>query len=108
MLQCAYGTLRRVVPLPVPVLADPSRASYSQGVLKVELTKAKSGKPNLNMIKVNGKTTCRFVGCAGGIRPAPLLSSAGQGPDESALVDSGLPAMYSFIASASALISSRR
>ena len=53
MLQCAYGTFRRVVPLPLPVLADHSKASYEKGVLKIELTKAKQGKPKVQTIKVN-------------------------------------------------------
>ena len=53
MLQCAYGSFRRVVPLPVPVLADHSKASYERGVLKIELTKAKRGKPKVQTIKVN-------------------------------------------------------
>ncbi|MCB1931518.1 MAG: Hsp20/alpha crystallin family protein, partial [Candidatus Accumulibacter sp.] len=35
MLQCAYGSFRRVVPLPVPVLADASKASYKDGVLRI-------------------------------------------------------------------------
>jgi HSP20 family protein len=53
MLQCAYGSFRRVVPLPAPVLADASKASYKAGVLKIELTKAKQGKPKVQTIKVN-------------------------------------------------------
>jgi HSP20 family protein len=53
MLQCAYGGFRRVVPLPLPVLADHSKASYEKGVLKIELTKAKQGKPKVQTIKVN-------------------------------------------------------
>ena len=53
MLQCAYGDCRRVVPLSVPVLADASKASYNAGVLKIELTKAKQGKPKVQTIKVN-------------------------------------------------------
>jgi HSP20 family protein len=53
MLQCAYGSFRRVVPLPVPVLADASKAKYINGVLKIELTKAKPAKPGVRTIKVN-------------------------------------------------------
>jgi HSP20 family molecular chaperone IbpA len=37
----------------VPVLADASKASYNAGVLKIELTKAKQGKPKVQTIKVN-------------------------------------------------------
>jgi len=53
LLQCAYGSFRRVVPLPVPVLPDHSKASYRDGVLKIELAKAKAGQPRLHTIKVN-------------------------------------------------------
>ena len=52
-LQCAYGSFRRVVPLPVPVLAEHSKASYRDGVLKIELAKAKPGKPDVHWVKVN-------------------------------------------------------
>jgi HSP20 family protein len=52
-LQCAYGSFRRVVPLPAPVLPDHSKASYRDGVLKIELAKAKPGQPRLHTIKVN-------------------------------------------------------
>lgn len=51
-LQCAYGSFRRVVPLPVPVLADDAKASYRNGVLKVELPKAAPGKPRKLSIPV--------------------------------------------------------
>jgi HSP20 family protein len=53
MLQCAYGSFRRVVPLPVPVVSGSSKATYKAGVLKVELTKAKQSKPQVQTIKVN-------------------------------------------------------
>lgn len=52
VLQCAYGSFRRVVPLPVPVLADHARASYRQGVLRVELPKAQPGRTAALKIKV--------------------------------------------------------
>jgi HSP20 family protein len=51
-LQCAYGSFRRVVPLPVPVVAGSSKASYKAGVLKIELTKAKPARPKVQTIKV--------------------------------------------------------
>lgn len=38
--QCAYGSFHRAIPLPVPVEADKARASYTNGVLRVELPKA--------------------------------------------------------------------
>lgn len=45
VMQCAYGSFRRVVPLPVAVLADQAKAAYRNGVLRVELPKATPGKP---------------------------------------------------------------
>ncbi len=53
VMQCAYGSFRRVVPLPVPVKADKARASYRNGVLRVELPKAEPGKPRKVTIKVS-------------------------------------------------------
>jgi HSP20 family protein len=52
LMQCAYGSFRRVVPLPAKVLADKARATYSNGVLRVELPKATPGKPSSVSIKV--------------------------------------------------------
>jgi HSP20 family protein len=52
VMQCAYGSFQRVVPLPVPVLADQAQASYKNGVLRVELPKATPGKPGSVTIKV--------------------------------------------------------
>jgi HSP20 family protein len=53
VLQCAYGTFRRVVPLAARVLPDQASASYSDGVLKVVLPKASPGKPSSHTITVN-------------------------------------------------------
>jgi HSP20 family protein len=53
VLQCAYGSFRRMVPLPAAVLADGARAEYRNGVLKIELPKAAPGSPNPRTIKVN-------------------------------------------------------
>lgn len=44
-MQCAYGTFRREVALPVPVRADRTKASYRDGVLRIELPKAEAAKP---------------------------------------------------------------
>lgn len=52
VMQCAYGSFSRLVPLPVAVLADRARASYDKGVLRVELPKATPGKPKVTTIKV--------------------------------------------------------
>jgi len=40
----AFGQFRRAVPLPEEVNAEKARASYSNGVLRVELPKAESGR----------------------------------------------------------------
>lgn len=52
VMQCAYGSFRRVVPLNVPVLADQASASYRNGVLRVELPKASPGAPKSITIPV--------------------------------------------------------
>ena len=53
VMQCAYGSFHRVVPLPVRVLADQARASYKNGVLRVELPKATPGRPKPVTIPVD-------------------------------------------------------
>jgi HSP20 family protein len=53
VMQCAYGAFRRVVPLPVPVLAEKANATYKNGVLKLKLPKATPGKPNSVTVKVD-------------------------------------------------------
>ncbi len=53
VMQCAYGSFRRVVPLPERVLADQARASYRNGVLRVELPKAVPGRPQSINIRVD-------------------------------------------------------
>lgn len=52
VMQCAYGSFRRVMPLPVGVLAEQANARYQNGVLRVELPKATPGKPASVNIKV--------------------------------------------------------
>ena len=52
VLQCAYGSFERVVPLPVAVVADQAEASYNNGVLKIDLPKAQPSKSNRVEIKV--------------------------------------------------------
>jgi HSP20 family protein len=52
VLQCAYGSFRRVFPLPVAVIADQAQATYRNGVLRVELPKADFEKPRKMSIKV--------------------------------------------------------
>jgi len=53
VMQCAYGSFRRVVPLPVPVVADKAQASYRNGVLRVELPKAEVEKPRKMSVKID-------------------------------------------------------
>lgn len=38
--QCAFGSFHRSIPLPTPVLAEKTSASYRNGVLRIELPKA--------------------------------------------------------------------
>lgn len=53
VVQCAYGSFRRVVPLPLPVKAEAARASYRNGVLKVELPKQVEGQPRAISVKID-------------------------------------------------------
>ena len=39
LLQCAYGSFRREISLPVPVKVDKTEATYRSGVLRIELPK---------------------------------------------------------------------
>jgi len=44
VLQCAYGSFSRTVPLPAAVRADKASASYKDGVLKIDLPKVAPGR----------------------------------------------------------------
>lgn len=44
VVQCAYGAFQRDVALPVPVQVDKARASYRDGVLRVELPKVEGAR----------------------------------------------------------------
>ncbi len=52
IMQCAYGSFRRVVPLPTEVLAEKARAGYRNGVLRIELPKAAPGRPRAITVPV--------------------------------------------------------
>ncbi|GAB4038495.1 MAG: hypothetical protein Fur0014_07260 [Rubrivivax sp.] len=52
VLQCAYGSFQRSVPLPVPVRADAASARYRDGVLRIELPKLTPGRPAVRRIAV--------------------------------------------------------
>ena len=45
VMQSAYGTFRRVVPLAMPVKPEAAIASYQNGVLRVELPTESPGQP---------------------------------------------------------------
>lgn len=52
VMQCAYGSFRRTVPLPTPVVADQAGATYKNGVLRIELPKAAPERPRSISIPV--------------------------------------------------------
>ena len=45
IVQSAYGNFRRDVTLPVAVQADKTKASYRDGVLRIELPKSDEARP---------------------------------------------------------------
>ena len=45
VVQCAYGSFRRELPLPVAVDAERVKASYRDGVLRIELPKREPARP---------------------------------------------------------------
>jgi HSP20 family protein len=53
VLQCAYGSFQRTVPLPIAVRGDEATASYRNGVLKIDLPKATPTTPRAVSIKVD-------------------------------------------------------
>ncbi len=52
LIQCAYGSFERRVPLPAAVNSDEARASYKNGVLRVELPKRVPGRPAGTVVRV--------------------------------------------------------
>lgn len=52
VMQCAYGAFHRSLPLPVRVVSESSRATYRNGVLRVELPKATPGAPRSVQIDI--------------------------------------------------------
>jgi HSP20 family protein len=44
VVQCAYGSFSRAVRLPVPVKAGAAKATYRDGILRIELPKATPGR----------------------------------------------------------------
>jgi len=53
LLQCAYGSFRREISLPVPVRVDKTEASYRNGVLRIELPKAPSERAPSKTIRID-------------------------------------------------------
>jgi HSP20 family protein len=53
VLQCAYGSFRRVMHLPATVRIDQAKASYKNGVLRVELPKTEPETPRKFTVKVD-------------------------------------------------------
>ncbi len=51
VVQCAYGSFRRDVALPVPVKVEETKASYRDGVLRIELPKAEGARSKHIAIK---------------------------------------------------------
>jgi HSP20 family protein len=49
--QCAYGSFRRDVALPVQVKADKTKASYRDGVLRIDLPKADAARARRIAVK---------------------------------------------------------
>ena len=51
VVQCAYGSFRREVALPVSVKADKTKASYRDGVLRIELPKSDAARARRISVK---------------------------------------------------------
>lgn len=51
-LQCAYGSFQRTVPLPAPVKSEDAKATYKDGVLKIELPKSEQGRARSVEVRV--------------------------------------------------------
>lgn len=52
VLQCAYGSFQRSVRLPAPVKSEEARATYRDGVLRIECPKAEASKPRAVDVKL--------------------------------------------------------
>ncbi|QVM88953.1 Hsp20/alpha crystallin family protein [Pseudomonas lalucatii] len=51
--QCAFGSFHRSIPLPLPVIADRTAASYRNGVLRIELPKAEHARGRRIEVRVD-------------------------------------------------------
>lgn len=52
VVQCAYGSFHRSVPLPAAVDFEHARATYRSGVLRVELPKSRPARPSVTRVRV--------------------------------------------------------
>lgn len=52
VMQCAYGSFHRVIPLPCKVKDKEAQASYHNGILRIELPKAEPATPRGRRLKV--------------------------------------------------------
>jgi HSP20 family protein len=52
IMECAYGSFERAIPLPAAVDSNKAKADYKQGVLQVELPKAKGSTSSSIKVKV--------------------------------------------------------
>ncbi|GIZ50496.1 Hsp20/alpha crystallin family protein [Noviherbaspirillum aridicola] len=53
VLQCAYGSFERVVPLPAAVVSEQAVASYADGVLRVELPKVTASEARRHTVRID-------------------------------------------------------
>lgn len=53
VLQCAYGSFERVVTLPAAVRSEQAVATYTDGVLRVELPKLSASAPERHSVKID-------------------------------------------------------
>jgi HSP20 family protein len=55
--EISSGFYKRAVPLPAEVIGNKAKASYTEGVLKIEIPKAKPKKEKKKTIKIKVKST---------------------------------------------------
>ena len=53
VMQCAYGSFRRDVVLPTSVKPDHTKATYRDGVLRIELPKSDSSRARRILVNTN-------------------------------------------------------
>ena len=53
LVQCAYGAFRREIPLPVAVKVEQAKATYRDGVLRIELPKVEGARSKQITVQVH-------------------------------------------------------